>query len=218
MIAGCAQADPASDEAPPPPWHLPRFDGADEARNQPPDGALEKPPVLDARGLFDLVVTCFPARSWWKPEVAFEARYANAQHDSASIVQAAENSTYAGVVARIPLYSALELDREREREANRRNVVAQTIGQLEQQLAARTVSRRELGLWRSIEARSGRRVAAGVAETSEQIAAITKVAALESKLLDVAAELTGSKLTLIGMCADRSDVERAIDAVLEERR
>lgn len=219
LVANSAHAETAPDNAPPPPWHLPRFDGADDPRDQPPAGALEPPPVLDARGLYDLVVTCFPTRSWWQPEIALEARYANDQSsNSGQIVQAAaETSSYAGIVARIPLYSALEVDREREREAMRRNVVAQNVGKIEQLLAARAIARRELGLWRAIEARSSRRVAAGVTETKEQIDAIAKVAGIESTLMTVAADLTAAKLILVGMCVDRTDVEAAIDRVIKDR-
>lgn len=217
LLTGCARADSSRAEPPPPPWHLPRFDGAADPREQPPDGTLEAPPVLDARGLYDLVITCFPTRSWWQPEIALEARYANGDQGSSQVAQAAESTTYAGIVARIPLYSALEIDREREREAMRRNVVAQNVGKIEQLIAARTIARRELELWRSIEARSSRRVVAGVAETREQIDAITKVAGLESTLLSVAADLTASKLVLIGLCVNRTDVEAAIDTVFEGR-
>lgn len=217
FLTGCARAESSRAEPPAPPWHLPRFDGAVEPREQPPDGKLNPPPVLDARGLYDLVITCFPTRSWWQPEIALEARYANGNQGSAQVAQAAESTTYAGIVARIPLYSALELDREREREAMRRNVVAQNVGKIEQLIAARTIARRELELWLSIEARSSRRVAAGVAETREQIDAITKVAGLESTLLSVAAELTAAKLILVGLCVNRTDVEAAIERVFEGR-
>src|SRR5690606_33174547 len=141
----------------------PRFDGAaDDPRDKPPTGPLEPPPVLDARGLYDLVITCFPSRSWWRPEIALEARYANDQSSNRNqlIQAAAETSSYAGIVARIPLYSEIELDREREREASRRSLVAQNVGKIEQLLAERAIARRELGLWRSIEDRSSRRVIA----------------------------------------------------------
>ena len=207
-------------ERPTPSWHLPRFDGAaDDPRDKPPTGPLEPPPVLDARGLYDLVITCFPARSWWRPEIALEARYANDQSSNRNqlIQAAAETSSYAGIVARIPLYSEIELDREREREASRRSLVAQNVGKIEQLLAERAIAKRELGLWRSIEDRSSRRVIAGVAETKEQIDAIAKVAGLESKILSVSADLTAAKLVLIGMCVDRTDVEAAIDQVIAGR-
>ena len=207
-------------ERPTPSWHLPRFDGAtDDPRDKPPTGPLEPPPALDARGLYDLVITCFPSRSWWRPEIALEARYANDQSSNRNqlIQAAAETSSYAGIVARIPLYSEIELDREREREASRRSLVAQNVGKIEQLLAERAIARRELGLWRSIEDRSSRRVIAGVAETKEQIDAIAKVAGLESKILSVSADLTAAKLVLIGMCVDRTDVEAAIDQVIAGR-
>ncbi|ACK55101.1 hypothetical protein [Thauera aminoaromatica] len=217
VLASTAHAATADDKPPPPPWHLPRFDGADEVRDQPPAGALEPPPVLDARGLYDLVITCFPSPTWWKPEIALEGRYANQQGESNALVQTAETSTYAGIVARIPLYSSLELDREREREAMRRSLVAQNVGKIEQLLAARAIARRELGLWRAIEARSSRRVAAGVTETKEQIDAIAKVAGIESTLMTVAADLTAAKLLLVGMCVDRTDVEAELDRVIKDR-
>lgn len=217
-MANAGEPDPS--KRPTPQWHLPRFDGVvDEVRDKPPTGPLERPPVLNARALYDLVITCFPSRSWWRPEIALEARYANDQSSrNGQIVQAAaESSTYAGIVARIPLYSEIELDREREREASRRSLVAQNVGKIEQLLAERVITKRELGLWRSIEERSSRRVIAGVAETKEQIDSIAKVAGLESKMLSVAADLTAAKLVLIGMCADRTDVETAIDRVIEGR-
>ena len=75
VLANSARAETRIDEREPPPWHLPRFDGADDPRDQPPAGALEPPPVLDARGLYDLVITCFPSPTWWKPEIALEGRY-----------------------------------------------------------------------------------------------------------------------------------------------
>ena len=74
-VASDARAETAGDRPPPPPWHLPRFDGAEDPRDKSPGGALEPPPALDARGLYDLVITCFPACSWWRPEIALEARY-----------------------------------------------------------------------------------------------------------------------------------------------
>lgn len=80
-----------------------------------------------------------------------------------------------------------------------------------QKLADREVHRRELDLWRSIEARSGRRVAAGIAETSEQINAIKSVSTAESALIADAADLTAARLVLVGMCKDRADVEAMLD-------
>lgn len=165
--------------------------------------------------LFDAVVTCFPSPSWWRPEISFEAR-ATQRQNSSDTLTTAEGSTYAGIVAKLPLYSAAELDREREREANRRASVAQTVGKLEKALADRRIHRRELTLARAVEARSGRRVAAGIAETAEQLTALNKVASLESQLISDAADLTAARLLLVGMCKDRTDVESALVRLIDD--
>lgn len=211
--AGDAHAEQAR-EAPPPPWHLPRFDGATDSREQPPPGELVRPAPPDGRALFDLAVGCFPTPSWWRPELALEARAAQRRDTGGTIGTApAEGTSYAGIVARVPLYSASEIDRERERESARRATVAATVGKIVQKLADREVHRRELELWRSIEARSGRRVAAGVAETAEQINAIKSVSTAESALIADAADLTAARLVLVGMCKDRADVEAMLDGL-----
>lgn len=215
LLSGCADA---TDQ--PAPWHLPAFDGeiATSERERPPAGELEPAPVLDARALFDLVLTCYPTRSWWRPELALQGRVQDRRRaDSSNEIATAESGTHVALVLRVPLYSAAELDRERERERLRRGEVAAAIGALEKLLADRTVVRRELDLWRAIENRSGRRVVAGVAATDEQINAITQVAARENRLRQIAADLTAQTLVLVGQCVDRADVERVIARVIEAR-
>ena len=220
---GCARAepDPSPDTpAEPPPWHLPAFDGQHPTpeREQPPAGQLDPVPALDARALYDLVLTCYPTRSWWRPELALQARAEDRRrtdHDQA--LQTAESGSHVALVLRVPLYSAVELDRERERERNRREEMAKSVGALEKLLAERSVLRRELALWQSIENRSGRRVAAGVATTDEQINAITKVAGLEGRLRQIAAELTAQSLLMIGQCDNRADVEAVLAKTIEAR-
>lgn len=216
FLAGCAGAND-SPESRPPPWHLPRFDGTTpdtENRAQPPGGQLEPGPVVDYRTLYDLVITCYPTRSWWRPEIALEGRVAQGDKQEA-LVQSAETSTYVGIVARVPLYSAVELDRERERERMRRGEIAAAVGKLVALVADREVHHRELGLLRSIEDRSGRRVAAGVAETAEQITAIRQVAQLESKIIQNRADMQAQALVIAGMCKDRGDVERVVMDLIE---
>jgi hypothetical protein len=216
LLAGCADA--ADKERAAPPWQLPRFDGstADEAdRAQPPPGTLEPGPVVDYRTLYDLVISCYPTRSWWRPEVALEGRLTQGGRKDNAIVQSAETSTYVGIVARVPLYSAVELDRERERERSRRGEIAAAVGKLVGLVADREVDHRELELLRAIEDRSGRRVAAGVAETAEQIAAIRSVAQLESKIIQNRADLQAQALVIVGMCKDRGDVENVVMNLIE---
>lgn len=189
----------------PPPWQLPSFDGQSAGREKPPIGGLNSPPRPDAQGLFDLVLTCYPTRSWWQPEVSFEARAAQ-RPSSASNTVASEAATYAGVVARIPLYSAVEVDRERVRELQRRETVAQAVSEFDLSLRQRAIHRRELAMFRALERRSIKRVAAGIADTTEQVSAMKDVAARENDIATDEAKIIKSRLSLVGMCKDRRDL------------
>lgn len=217
LLAGCAgAADHGS--AIDPPWQLPRFDGSqakDMNRAQPPPGVLAPGPVVDYRSLYDLIITCYPTRSWWRPELGIEGRVAQGSQQTGAVVQSAEASTYVGIVATLPLYSTIELDRERERERLRRGEIAAAVGKLVGLVADREVHHRELELMRAIEDRSGRRVAAGVADTAEQITALRNVAGLESKIIQNRADLQAQALVIVGMCKDRGDVERIVMGLIE---
>lgn len=219
LLSGCAGAADNGKSRAAPAWQLPRFDGttADSAdRAQPPVGKLEPGPVVDYRSLYDLVITCYPTRSWWQPEIALEGRVAQGdKKNEKPLVQSAETSTYVGIVARVPLYSAVEIDRERERERLRRGEIAGAVGKLVALVADHQVHKRELALLRAIEDRAGRRVVAGVAETAEQIAAIRSVAELESRIIQNRADLQGQALVIVGMCKDRGDVEHVVMNLIE---
>ena len=213
----------AEQSAPPPaPWALPGFHG-DGLDIKPPVGAVEPPAgdKLDARALFDLVLTCYPTRSWWRPELALQGRASNqrrTQQADATGQIVNDSGSYAALILTVPLYSAAEVDKERERERARRGDVAGAVGKLEKLLADRGILRRELSLWRAVETRSAKRVTAGVAETQEQINAIRSVAETEGKLRANRAYLTAQTLELIGLCADRSDVEAAINRAIGEAK
>lgn len=128
--------------------------------------------------------------------------------------RAAENNTittfdnsgisryYVGIVAEMPLYSATEVNRERQREYSRRADVAANIQALLKGLADRRRAQRELGLYTSLEARSQARVAAGIVEVSEQVTYLEKVAAAQATLDSAAAQIQGARLALVGQCRD----------------
>lgn len=223
LLALTAANAPAADPAAPPapPWALPGFHG-DGADVKPPAGAVEAPGTLDARALFDLVMTCYPTRSWWQPELALQARASGQKRsqeaDTTTGQVTSTSGSYAALILTVPLYSAADIDKERERERSRRGDVAGAVGKLEKLLADRGVLRRELGIWRAVETRSAKRVATGVAETQEQINAIRSVADTEGKLRANRADLTAQTLALVGMCADRTDVEGAITRAIGEAR
>jgi hypothetical protein len=116
------------------------------------------------------------------------------------------------VVARLPLYSALELDREREREYMRRTKLADATGNFVSLLAERQKHVRQLELMRALERRAQERVKAGITETSEQVGYLEKVAGLEGELLKQSGMLQKARLELIGHCssAQADDVDRYI--------
>jgi len=102
----------------------------------------------------------------------------------------------------MPLYSAAELNREREKEYKRRTDTAKTIGDFLAALAKRNHSIRELGLYQSLEARSQVRVMQGVAEATEQVRYLEKVARTQETLIIAETAIAQHRLGLIASCAD----------------
>lgn len=215
-----AQAD--TPEPPPaiaePPFRLPLLDG-ESRTHAPPQGKLERAAQPDPRALFDLAMGCYPARSLFRAEIALEGRAARRQAgaDALNPAEAAAGSgaSYVGVVARIPLYSALEIDREREREFQRRKAVASAVGALTQTLAERAVLARKLSLFRALEKRAQERVAIGVAETGEQVQYLKEVAELEGRLNEARAKVVEARMTFVGLCAEGAPADR-VDAYIRQ--
>jgi len=210
-FAALARADAPPPPPPAPPFALPLLDG--EARtHEPPQGRMERGALPDPRALFDLAMGCYPSRSLFRAEIALEGRAARRQAgaDSLNPAEAAAGSGagYVGIVARIPLYSALEIDRERERELHRRKAAAQAVGALTQALAEWGVASRKLALFRALEKRAQERVAVGVAETGEQVQYLKEVAELEGRLNESRARVVEARMTFIGLCAEGAPAER----------
>ena len=203
-----------ADSPEPPPFQLPLLDG-ESRTHAPPQGKLERGALPDPRALFDLAMGCYPARSLFRAEIALEGRVARRQAgaDALNPAEAGSGASYVGVVARIPLYSALEIDREREREFQRRKTVAAAVGALTQTLAERAVVARKLSLFRALEKRAQERVAIGVAETGEQVQYLKEVAELEGRLNEARAKVVEARMTFIGLCAEGAPAER-VDAYI----
>jgi hypothetical protein len=201
---------------PAPPFALPLLDG-ETRTHEPPQGRMERGALPDPRALFDLAMGCYPSRSLFRAEIALEGRAARRQAgaDALNPAEAATGSgaSYVGVVARIPLYSALEIDRERERELRRRKAAAEAVGALTQALAEWGVASRKLALFRALEKRAQERVAVGVAETGEQVQYLKEVADLEGRLNESRAKVVEARMTFIGLCAEGAPAER-VDAYI----
>ncbi len=196
-----------SEEGDKKPFILPTYSGEKTSHHAPPK---PKPagPFPDPREIYDFALRCWPAPSYMRAEVSVEGRAQNVSttgvDETGAVRFLGRNS--AALVARIPLYSATELDREREREYTRRTKLADSVGNFITALTDRHKTRRELELMRALEKRSQQRVQIGVTDTSEQVQYLQKVVTLEGELVKQRGMLEKSRLELIGHCrADEAD-------------
>jgi hypothetical protein len=200
--AGAADAPP-----PPSPWVLPTFDPANDAGPTPgqqlprpsrPTGAPAKRAPFEPGRAIALVADCWPSPSWFRPEIGLEIR------SGQKFGRVGENdqtqANYVGIVARMPLYSASELDKEYEREAGRMQQAAQAVGQIVEGLAAAHRARRETELYEALERRAQVRVSEGVAITAEQVSALKEVATAHTGAAQAAAKLVAYRLHLQSLC------------------
>ncbi len=198
------------------PFLLPTYSGESPSFHAP-----DKPPAPgaapDARELYERALACWPVRSLFRGEVTLEGRLRNERglylDDSSGISQGTSRAS-AALVARIPLYSSIELDREREREWARRVRVAESAGAFVSVLAERDKLRRQLDLLRALERRSQERVKAGVAETAEQVAFMEKVAGAEGEIVRLSGMLQKARIELLGNCHERQ--ADGLDAHLQQ--
>jgi outer membrane protein TolC len=219
LVAGIASSQAQSDKKPaatdkPPPYQIPLLDGKKERTKAQPTDEYKLADAPNARELFDMIVSCWPERSWFRGELSAEARTTRRNSaingsttttlDPVSGNYVTQNSTgndaTIGLLLRVPLWSAMELDREREREAGRRNLIAQQVGVYVSSLAEFQLTEREIQIHRALEKRSQERVMLGVAEISEQVKGLQNVAQLEAKQVRNKADLIKSRITLQGLC------------------
>jgi hypothetical protein len=171
------------------------------------------------REIYDYTTKCWPAASWLRAEISLEGRKTNSAADTITSINTdgsstREAKTYAAIVAKIPLYSAIELDKEREREAKRNETIATNIGKLSDALFKYHVATRALSLRKALENRSKARVNIGVAETAEQITALKEVEDWMNKKITAEADIYSARLVLVGHC--QSDKVQGLDEMLDD--
>lgn len=184
------------------PFNLPRYDNGDNRhynRHVPP---LVRAPRLDGDLLFKSVINCYPAVSFWKIDIDLRGRL---QTDGG--LQTTEDGillggSYVGIVAKMPMYSTTEIDRQREREMRRRQATAKIIADFISGVASRNHGLREFGLYSALEARAHDRVQQGIAGVEEQIKYLEKIASTQEKLIKDESKIMESRLALVGMCSD----------------
>lgn len=208
----CCAVVLASDEQKKP-HELPTYSG-DKPSYHAPEKPIKSTQLPDARDLYEKALNCWPAPSLMRAEVGIEGRMRSERSQTLDEDGAFRTAGRFGValVARLPLYSALELDREREREYMRRTKLADATGNFISILAERQKHVRQLDLLRALERRSQDRVKAGITETTEQVGYMEKVAATEGELLKQSGQLQKARLELIGHCSasQADEVDRYI--------
>lgn len=179
-----------------------------------PEFQTQSPALPNPRDLYQRTLDCWPSASHFRAELSLEGRLTQRNHlwiDSAGQITPSAPVT-ASLVARLPLYSAAELDHEREREWMRRRRAAEAVGQLLTQLADRQRMRQEWSLMKALEKRARQRVISGIVDSSEQVRYMERVADLEGQLLRQSGQIERSRLELLGFC-DQAHAD-ALDAHL----
>ena len=188
-------------EKPPQPktYQLPTLAGDGLDYHDKP-AAIVQAPALDADAIYKSVLGCYPEKS--KFDIDVDLRAAIRSSDVLDLEDTATGlgKSYVGIVAKMPLYSGKELDREKEREYMRRKDTAKAVAGFVTAIAGRNHAVREIALYRSLEARSAVRVQQGVTEATEQVGYLEKVASSQEKLISEEAKIMESRLLLAGMC------------------
>ena len=181
------------------PYQIPTMagDGVDY-HDQP--APIVKAPAIDADAVFSQVIACYPERSKFNIDVDLRAAIRSSDVLDLQDTATGLGKSYVGIVASMPLYSGKELDREKEREYQRRKDTAKAVADFISAIAGRNHAVRELALYRSLEARSAVRVKEGITEATEQVGYLEKVASAQDKLISEEAKIMESRLLLAGMC------------------
>jgi hypothetical protein len=210
LFSSIAQAEDKLVEHKPPdiqPYEIPTFTGepVDYHKVKPAIDAKKK---IDGDAIFNVINKCYPLKSGFGLEVNLRGGVnykppTGSSNNSASttVVQTYDSqSYYAGIVANMPLYSDIEIDKDRKVEYQRREQTAMTIKEMLTAVAAKRRAERMMGLYSSLEKRAQARISTGVAPVDEQIGYLEKVATTQGELDAAEAAIEGARLALIGQC------------------
>lgn len=140
----------------------------------------------------------------------------NYRPNNANTIQTVDSANYyAGVVASMPLYSGVEIDKEQKLAIDRKEKTAGLVAQMLTALSTKRRAERMLTFYASLEKRSQKRVADGIVAVDEQIGYLEKVATTRGELDTANAQIEGARLALIHQCTD-NDIERLNNFILSE--
>ena len=192
------------------PYEVPTFGAKRNFRDAP--AQWQKAPRVDGDAVFRMVIACYPNKSQWNIDVDLAAAIRNS--NAVDVTGTVIGKSTVGIVARMPLYSATEMDREREREYKRRTDTAGKVAEFVGQLAARNQALRSLALSAAMESRAQIRVNEGIADADEQVKYLDKIAGAEKDLITAESKIMDARLSLVAMCRDES--ADAVNAYLTE--
>ena len=196
-----------------PPFQVPTFTGEniDFHEIKPAPNPAK---TVDADLITRTVNACYPVAPM-NLEVAVKVG-TNYRPTNAGTIQTADSASYyAGVVASMPLYSGVEIDKEQKLAIDRKEKTAGLVAQMLTALSTKRRAERMLTLYASLEKRSQKRVADGIVAVDEQIGYLEKVAQTQGELDGANAQIEGSRLALIHQCTDH-DIERLNNFILSE--
>lgn len=179
------------------PYEIPTFG---EKRDFRSAAAWQKAPRIDGDAVFRAVVLCYPEKSRWNLDVELQSALRTA--NAIDITGTAIGKASVGIVAKMPLYSAGELEREQLREYQRRTDTAKLTADFIGEVANRNRALRNIAVAAAMESRAQVRVNQGIADAEEQIRYLDKVSAAEKELIDSEAKIMQARLALVAMCRD----------------
>ncbi len=198
----------------PPPFQVPTFSGEEldfHAIKPAPNSAK----TVDADLITRTVNACYPVPAM-NLEIKLTAGTNYRPASGAATIQTADSANYyAGVVASLPLYSGVEIDREQKLAIDRKEKTAGLVAQMLTSLSTKHRTERMLNLYAALEKRSQKRVADGIVAVDEQIGYMEKVATTRGELDSANAQIEGARLALIHQCTD-NDVDRLNNFILSE--
>lgn len=198
----------------PPPFQVPTFSGEELDFHQMKP-APNPAKTVDADLITRTVNACYPVAPM-NLEVKLTAGTNFRPQSGAATIQTADSANYyAGVVASLPLYSGVEIDKEQKLAIERKEKTATLVAQMLTALSTKHRTERMLNLYAALEKRSQKRVADGIVAVDEQIGYMEKVATTRGELDAANAQIEGARLALIHQCTD-NDVERLNNFILSE--
>ena len=171
--------------------------------------------TIDADLITKTVNSCYPVPAM-NLDVSLKVGTNYRPTQTSSTIQTADSASYyAGIVASLPLYSGVEIDKEQKIAIERKEKTASLVAQMLTALSTKHRAERMLSLYASLEKRSQKRVADGIVSVDEQIGFLEKVATTRGELDDANAKIEGARLALIHQCTD-NDTERLNNFILSE--